>query len=108
MEAQGVEQLLIDGCKALKRVAGVKLIVGIVGPLHAAIEKVARIRVLAEIGQFRIAPVHGEIGGRGGGAAQDQPIAKARETKKVKNIRFRTVGDATERVGQFMKRNANQ
>jgi hypothetical protein len=49
----------------------------IVGPLHAAIEKVAGIGSLAEVGQFRVATVDREIGGRGGVVAVDQPRAKA-------------------------------
>src|ERR1700730_10002579 len=43
MEAQDIEQFFIDGRENLGRAADVVFIEGIVGPLHAAIEKVAGI-----------------------------------------------------------------
>src|ERR1700687_3545725 len=92
MEAQDIEQFFIDGRENLARAADVVFIEGIVGPLHAAIEKVAGIGSLAEVGQFRVATVDREIGGRGGIVAVDQPRARAPKAKKVKNTGLRTVG----------------
>src|SRR5260370_42089350 len=89
MEAQGVEQFLVDRRKTLKRAAGVVFIERIVRPLHAAVEEVAGIGVLAVVGQFRIASVHGKISGRGGIGAVDQPGTNARKAKKVENIGLR-------------------
>src|ERR1700694_2761840 len=100
MEAERIEQYFIDRREALTRTASIEFIEGIVGALHAAIEKIAGIGILAIVGQFRIASVHGEIGGRGGVAACEQPRASAGKAKQVENIGRRTIGDATERVRQ--------
>src|SRR5712664_4662400 len=105
MEPQGIELLFINSRESLDRVAGIVFIEWIVGPLHAAIEKVAGIGSLAEVGQFRVATVDREIGGRGGIVAVDQPRARAPKAKKVKNIGLRTVRrtirDAAHRESHF-------
>src|SRR5258708_6652415 len=112
MEAEDIELSQVDGRQTLERTAVVELIEGVVGALHPAVEKVAGIGSLAEVGQFRVAAVNGEISGRSGAGAGEHPRAGAGKAEQVENIRRRTVGrtigDTAHRMSQFMQRNANQ
>ena len=108
METQCIEQFFIDGREALQRSCIIEFIEWIVGTLHTAVEEVARIGSLAEVGQFRITSVHGKIGGGCGGTACEQPCAGAGETKQIENIGLHAEWNAAKRVGQFMKCNADQ
>ncbi|OIQ65649.1 hypothetical protein GALL_527890 [mine drainage metagenome] len=112
MKTQRVELFLVGGRQALKRARCVELVVGIVAALHAAVEEIAGIGCLAVVGKFRVAAVDGKIGGRGGAVSVDQLRAGARKAKQVENIGLRAigraVGDAAQRVGQFVKRDPDQ
>src|SRR2546421_12798177 len=108
MEAQNIELLFIDRRETLARIVSIIFIERIVGTLHAIVEKIAGIGIPAVIGQFRIAAVHGKISGGRGVATREQPRAGARKAKQVKNIGLRTVWNTTHRVGQFVKRDADQ
>src|SRR3984893_2998102 len=99
MKSQRIELLFVGGREGLAGAAGIVFIEWIVGSLHATVEKVAGIGALAEIGQFRIAAIHREIGGRRGVAARDQPGARAREAKEVKEIGLRAQGAAKQDGG---------
>ena len=60
-QTQRVEELLVDGRQALKRAAQAEFVEGIVGTLDAAVEEIAGIRSLAEIGKLRIASIKRKI-----------------------------------------------
>src|SRR5450756_1916329 len=112
METQGIEDFFVSGGEGLARAGGIIFVEGVVGALHAAVEKVARSGRLAEVGQFRSAAVYGKIGGRGRDAVSDQSRARAGKPVKVENVGWRSVRrsirHAAHRVGQFVQRHANQ
>src|SRR3981081_450612 len=108
MKPERVQLFEVGRRQLLRCAAIVEFVERIVPTLHARIEKIAGIGAAAIVGQFGIAPVDREIGSRGGGPAQKQPCAGAREAKKVENVGLRTERDATERVGQLMQCNADQ
>src|ERR1700688_1333647 len=102
METKSIKQFHIGGCQTLERTVTVEFVERIVGTLHAAIEEVAGIGRLAEIGKSGIAAVERKIGSLGGVAARDQLVSRAGEAKQVEDIGFasvrRTIGDAAQRV----------
>src|SRR5258707_15245141 len=104
MEAQSIELFFINGGEDLTCTVSIIFVERIVGTLHATVEKIAGIGIPAVIGQFGITAVEGKIRGGRGVAACEQPRAGARKAKQVKNIGLRTVWDAADRVGQFVKR----
>src|SRR5258708_26611782 len=99
MKAKSIELYFISGSENLTRTACIEFIERIVGTLHATVEKIAGIGILAVIGQFRVASIHRKIRGGSGVGACAQLRARARKAKQVENIGLRTVGDAAHRVG---------
>src|ERR1043165_4999478 len=57
---------------------------------------------------MRIAAVHRKICGRCGDATVEQPRAGAGEAKEIENIGLRTVWDATQRMSELVKCDADQ
>src|SRR5437764_3570019 len=108
MKSQGRQFLEVGGRELLGRASVVEFVERIGRALHAAVEKVAGIGGASVVGHFRIAAVQRKIGGRGGGAALEQPRARTGKAEEVENIRLRTVRDTAHRVGEFVQRNANQ
>ena len=113
METEHVELRLVDRCQRLKGASRVvELVERVVRTLYAGIEKVARIRILAVVGDFCIAAVQGEIGCRRrepGEVWLKQPVACLGKTEQLENIGWRAVQlrYPAHRVGQLMKCNAN-
>jgi len=102
IETQRVELFLIGGRQTLERAVGIELVERIVATLHAAVEKIAGVRSLAIVGNFREATVDRKIGGRGGVAIVKELRSGAGKAKQIKNIGLRAERHAAERVRQLM------
>ena len=70
MKSQSVKHHEINARERLNCRSGVIFVVGIVRPLHAAVEEVARIGIAPEVGEFRDTSVDREVSRRGGDAAK--------------------------------------
>lgn len=76
-KTERVEQLLVDGREGLNRAAAVVFVERIVGALHAAVEEIDRIRVLAKVREFGDAAIDRELSCRCGAAAGKQIVSGA-------------------------------
>ncbi len=108
MESQRIQDGLVDGGQCLDGAAVVKFVERIVRSLHAAVEEVAGIGGLTEIGDLGVAAVGREIGGRRRIAAGKQARADAGEAKEVEHVRLRAIGHAAHRVRELMQGHADQ
>ena len=108
MKSERVELPQIGRRQALNGRAGVVFVEGVVRTLHAAVEEVAGVGVLAVIGDLGRAVIEREVRRRRGCPALEQSYSGAREAIEVEDVGRRTVGHATHRVRQLVQGDADQ
>src|SRR5882724_2760982 len=108
MEAQRLQLYQVNGRQPLYGAWGVEFVEGVVASLHTAVEKIAGVRGPAIVGDLGVAAVDGEIGGQRGNVIGEQLCAGRGETIEVENVGLRSIRNATERMGEFMKRHTDQ